>query len=98
MDKMYVLVRADLPPGLQVAQAVHASVEYALRLPSMARSTPNVVVLNVPDESTLLGLAGPAGFLFHEPDVGDEATAYAEVTTGERFSSLPLAGRVPAMT
>lgn len=97
-SKLYVLVRGDLSPGLQVAQAVHAATEYALRLPALARSTPNVVVLSVPDEATLLRFASPSGFLFHEPDVGDEATAYAEVTTGERYSSLPLVGREPVMT
>jgi hypothetical protein len=96
-DKLYVLVRGDLSPGLQLAQAVHAATEYALRFPAMARSTENVVVLNVADEPELLSHAEPSGFLFHEPDVNDEATAYAIVADGRRFSTLPLAGRSPAM-
>ena len=75
-----------------MAQAVHAAVEYALANPATAASTPNTVVLSVPSEDALVGLAED-GILFREPDLGDQATAYAEVTTGERFSSLPLAGR-----
>lgn len=94
---LYVIVRGDLPPGLQMAQAVHAAVEYALANPALAASTPNTVVLTVPCEDALVGLAED-GILFREPDLGDEATAYAEVSTGERFSSLPLAGRTPVMT
>lgn len=88
---MYVLVRDDLPPGSQLAQSIHAAVELTLRQPDVAVATPTVVVLAVPDERELVGHAG-AGVLFTEPDLGDEATAYAEFGDGRRFSNLPLAG------
>lgn len=102
--KLYVLVRSDLTPGLQLAQAVHAATAFALRHPASAASTLNVVVLAVPDEETLLHYADldfytrKYGVLFTEPDLDDEATAYAIVSDGDRFSCLPLAGRVLAMT
>ena len=101
---MYVLVREDLSPGLQLAQAVHASVEFALANPERAKSTPTVVVLGVPDEDTLLAWADTLCFpdckrdeyvLFHEPDLG-EHTALAVVDDGERFASLSLAGAAMA--
>lgn len=102
--KLYVLVRSDLTPGLQLAQAVHAATAFALRHSELAASTPNVVVLAVGGEDALYEAntdgtwLGQPGELFIEPDVGDQATAYATVSGGARFSSLPLAGRVPAMT
>lgn len=52
---MYVLVRADIGQGLQMAQACHAAVELTLRHPVIARATPNTVVLSVADEEALLG-------------------------------------------
>lgn len=100
--KLYVLIRDDLPPGLQLAQAVHAATAFALAHPDLASSTPNVVVLAVADEPALLAHVHAGGrrpgVVFREPDIGDEATAYATVSTGINFSCLPLAGRVPAMT
>lgn len=52
---MYVLVRADIGQGLQMAQACHAAVELTLRHPDTTRATPNTVVLSVADEEDLLG-------------------------------------------
>lgn len=99
---MYVFVRTDLPPGAQLAQAVHAAVEYTLEHP--ARVVPTVVVLAVADEDELLeyadiccGWNGDPSFdaipftLFHEPDLPAH-TALAAVDDGARFSNLPLAG------
>lgn len=98
VEKLYLLVRGDLPPGLQLAQAVHASVEFTLRYRDRAASTPTVVVLTVDDEEQLLGWADVLGWkdrsdyaLFHEPDLG-EHTALAIVSDGTRFAGLPLAG------
>lgn len=94
--RLYVLVRGDLPPGLQYAQAVHAAVEYALTYPERAASTPNAVVLNVLNLEDLLLFAShepQIGVLFHEEDLNDEATAYAAVCEDDRFSGLPLAGK-----
>lgn len=103
---MYVLVRSDLDPGLQLAQAVHAAVEYTLEHPDDVRATPNVVVLSVPDEDTLLEWADVlSGFcsshlqsvkpysLFFEPDINSH-TALCCISDGREFASLPLAGRI----
>lgn len=86
-----------------MAQVAHAAVEFALRYPEQARSTPIGVVLQVPDERALTEWANRLSadpewtdpfVLFHDPDVGDgEYTALSTVSTGECFSSLPLAGR-----
>lgn len=101
---MYVLVRDDLPPGTQLAQAVHAATEYTLSNVDRAASTPTVVVLAVRDQAELLEYADVlCGWcpsrtasrrpyaLFHEPDLG-EHTALATISDGREFSRLPLAG------
>lgn len=98
---MYVLVRRDLTPGLQTAQVAHASIALALREPAKTQATSNVVVLSVADESELLYYAtlidGHGGHAFFEPDV-DGFTAFAAVSDGRAFSSLPLAGAAYAMS
>ena len=96
-----MLIRGDLPPGLQLAQVAHVCTEHALKYPVTAASTPIGIVLEVGDEVDLIDRArdGTAdGVLFHEEDLGGEATAYAEVSDGSRFADLPLAGREPAMS
>lgn len=112
--KLYVLVREDLPTGLQMAQVAHACIEFALHHPDKASSTPIGVVLGVPDEDELLvwadrllGFCGPHADLsepdmpivvFHDPDVGSgEHTAIAVVAGPDKFPSLQLAGKAPAM-
>lgn len=76
-------MRSDLRPGLQMAQAIHAAVEHALRFPEQMKRTPNTIVLAVADERELLewadrlaGWCGPDAHiegtpwtLFHEPDL-----------------------------
>ena len=94
--KFFVLVRGDLSPGMQIAQAVHAAAEYALVHPDHVREVRNLVVLNVLDENDLLDYATihpEIGVLFREEDLDDEATAYATVCDDGRFQGLPLAGR-----
>lgn len=108
---MYVLVRQDLPIGLQMAQAIHAAVELALTHPVRAKKTPNTVVLSVLDEDDLCGWSERIDEqclvtdvnvpykMFREPDLGNEYTALATFSDGKLFSNLPLAGRrqeVPA--
>lgn len=91
---MYVLVRNDLPPGLQMAQAVHAGISHVQKCPDVPL---NLVVLQVRNEIDLVDRSfGHDGTLFREPDIGNEATAFACVSDGRSFSDLPLAGRVMA--
>lgn len=84
-------MRADLAPGAQLAQAVHASIELSQGHDDLPET---VVVLAVADEPALITQAGAVsgGALFREPDLGDEATAYAVVSDGAQFSALVLAG------
>lgn len=96
-QKMYILVREDISPGYQLAQSIHAAVEFTLEHDVAIPRT--VVVLSVPDEATLLDYADAACMargekpyhLFHEPDI-DAHTALCTVSDGTEFSDLPLAG------
>src|SRR6478752_2617779 len=105
--KLYIVVRADLPPGLQLAQAVHAAFQFQGDRRRLVRKwleeSNYLVCLSVPDEESLLELAAEACLgrgipltLVREPDLGDEATALA-LAPGERAqvlcASLPLALR-----
>lgn len=87
-----------------MAQAIHAAVELALAAPDRMSKTPNVVVLQVPDEDALMGWwmtvrrSEAPRQIFFEPDLGGAATALATFSTGEEFSSLPLAGREVTMS
>jgi peptidyl-tRNA hydrolase len=108
--RLYIAVRADLSPGLQAAQAVHAAIEYAAQNHHSAthwRATSNnVVIVSVPDEWALtkLGMrAGQAGIRSYpvwEPDIGNTLTAVAfEPADNPRklVADLPLALREVAM-
>lgn len=90
---MYVLVRDDLTPGQQLAQAVHAAVEHTLKHHETVGRTPTVVVLAVPDEASLRRYASGGGTLFYEPDL-ESYTAMCDIGDGSRFSTLRLAGAV----
>lgn len=107
MEKVYVVVRADLPPGAQIAQACHALSAYAADFPEAHadwhRAGQNLVVLQAPDEEALSAiLLGPAlrdvvrSAWFREPDLAGQLTACAFSGDAERaLSSLPLALRKP---
>lgn len=105
--KLYIAVRADLPPGLQAAQAVHAAFQFYDEHPTQARSwlrrSNFLVVVAVPDEDALLELATEAAMgqglcttKVNEPDLGDEYTAIAlqpGPEAGALCASFPLALR-----
>lgn len=97
--KLYIIVRADLKPGLQAAQACHALRLFSEEHPAEDRAwyenSNNLVLLQVPDEEALLELReranGTPTSLFREPDVDDEATALAIAPSGRKLiSNLPL--------
>jgi peptidyl-tRNA hydrolase len=105
--KLYIAVRADLSPGLQLAQSVHAMAEFFDAHPSFARSWRRrsnfLVVVAVPNEEALLALASEAAMgrelcttIVVEPDLGDEHTALA-IQPGPEAAALcasfPLALR-----
>lgn len=104
---MYVIVRADLSPGLQLAQACHAAVKLCDEHgTSWLAEYPNLVVLQVPDEWTLSQLVDNLSehFVvveFTEPDLGGQVTAVAiapDERVRDHVSTLPLAGKEPAVT
>lgn len=107
MDRLYIVVRGDLPPGLQAAQAVHAAFQFYQAHPEITEKwlvdSNYLVILAVPDEDTLIRLYTEANMgrdlralMVREPDLGDEATAVAlEPGEGSQAlcAQLPLALR-----
>lgn len=97
--RMYVIVRGDLLPGYQMAQAAHAATYLAAESKLSLYQHPTITILNVPNEAVLMNVlemhqhipGDPEPFLFREPDLGNEATAFACYSIGEEFASLPLA-------
>jgi len=102
MEKLYIIVRNDIAPGLQIAQACHALREFVDAYPDLDRAWHtnhrNIVILQVPELSDLAALANEADAKaipcsrFLEPDLGDQLTAIALAREGEKIvSTLPLA-------
>jgi peptidyl-tRNA hydrolase len=104
MEKLYIVVRNDLDPGLQMAQVYHAGREFVARQPELElqwyRGSNNLAVLQVPSMEALALLCKRADALgiayadFHEADLGGELTAVSFAAEGRRIlSSLPRALR-----
>jgi len=103
MLKLFIVVRADLDTGLQLAQAVHAAVQWVIEDPDLSsiwhEKSNNVVVKHVSNEDSLLKLAaagktkGCAVEAFKEPDLNGATTAVAFVGVGANalLRELPLA-------
>lgn len=100
--KMYVIVRSDLKPGLQVAQSCHAMRLFIEEHPKVDQvwyeASNNLVVLGVPNKEALAKLAydltvqGVEVSTFREPDLNNELTAIAAGPAAQRYlSTLPLA-------
>lgn len=108
--RLYIAVRADLPAGLQAAQAVHAAFQFCNEYPEATwpwyRQSNYLIIVAVPDVDALVDLARAAGRLeidhvvVEEPDIETKytAVALAPVPAARRLcSSLPLALRDHAM-
>lgn len=96
MKRLYIVVRNDIAPGLQLAQACHAAREF------MRQSTEdvgdNLVVLGASHRELERLVAAARDVCdvvpFHEPDLGDEMTAAGFGGAAHRLlSSYPLALR-----
>ena len=75
-ERLYFAVREDIPTGRATAQIAHAMDEWAaLHGPQQG----TVVVYSVEDEGHLLEVMPAEGrtILWREPDLSDEATAFA---------------------
>lgn len=104
MEKLYVIVRGDLPAGAQCAQACHALRAFVGEHPATDAAwhegNNNLVVLSCRNEAELLQLQARARELdaptsvFQEPDFDMEHTALAVAGTTSvqrMLSQLPLA-------
>jgi peptidyl-tRNA hydrolase len=109
--RLYVVVRADLSRGLQIAQSVHAAFHFSAEHPDLVgpwlRDSNFLVVCSVPTEGDLMDLISAAHAkgiersAVREPDLDDEITAvaFAPGDAARRLcSALPLALREVAMT
>lgn len=105
MDRLYIVTRADLPPGAQIAQSCHALRAFVELHPELDlawhEAGGNLVVLSVENERALerlythaVDVEGLAGASFCEQDYADALTAVAlEGSAQKLLSSLPLALR-----
>lgn len=102
MDKLYLVTRSDLPPGVRASQLVHAQRQFAAEHPEddlrWFRTSNTVVLLEVPTERELARLeerarvAGTSVAVFREPDLGHQLTSLALGPDGKRHvRSLPKA-------
>lgn len=92
--KLYIVTRSDIPPGLMLAQSVHAGRAFG----GDVSSGENLACLEVPDESALLSLIQRAvcrdipHTVFREPDLDGTVTSVAFGKGARRIlSNLPLA-------
>ncbi len=101
-DKLYAVIRADLPPGPQMAQLGHAISEFWQSHRELAEEWHNqsnfICILHTDDEHSLTRLLiqarsnGIPHAQFREPDYDDELTAIVIHPTGKHLvRHLPLA-------
>jgi hypothetical protein len=107
MNKLYVVVRGDIPTGAQIAQTGHALAAFATGHPERFRAWAepeqrNIVCLAAPSlgalETLLASLLaqGIPCAAFRETDLNDELTGFScGDDAAKMLSSLPLAGREP---
>lgn len=96
MQKLYLVVRADLSPAQQAVQAAHALQAFNLLHPGLTRrwydESNTLAMLEVTDEAKLSELASVADAFgveaarFREPDLGDSLTAIAIGPAGKRLT------------
>lgn len=104
MEPLYIIVRQDLKPGQQLAQAVHAMRQFSEEWPDVDREwfakSNTIVILNIDHEQALDQLKWLAEdkalcvSAFYEPDLGDSLTAIAigpDPQARELCSELDLA-------
>ena len=105
-ERLYLVVRSDLPPGLQMSQVVHAMVAFDRAHPGISEawqdSSNTISILSVPNEASLRKLAdeidcsGDAPWVpFYEPDLAGSMTALA---LGPGYTSQRMVrGLLPAL-
>lgn len=105
-EKLYIITRRDLSPGLQCAQVAHAAFQFAYEHRPLAaqwlQESNFVVILSEENEERLIAFGKwieqnniPVTW-FTEPDINDQVTAIAlapSPRTVELCQTLPLAMR-----
>lgn len=98
-QKLFVLIRKDLPAAVQAVQAGHAVAEFCKRWQFFGNTDWNnetLIYLSVQDEAHLelwkfkLDSRGREYAEFREPDLNDQVTAIACMSSRNIFSNLPL--------
>ena len=103
-DKLYVITRADLEPGYQAVQSIHAAIQFKFEHPEISlnwfEKSNYLGLLSVANEEELIKLTQQAKELdisysiFREPDIDNQITAIA-LAPGPKSkklcSRLPLA-------
>lgn len=105
-NRLYIVVRSDIPLGLQMAQAVHAAFLFTQKHPQLVgeweKNSQYLIIVQVPtgDHLTALSLKARNLDILHEkwqePDLGNATTsiAFAPSSAARKLcGSLPLAGR-----
>lgn len=107
MLKLYIVLRADLTPGLKIPQACHAQDAFYEKHPELyaewRTKYKNLIVKEVANEEALQALhdklfdEGVAGTYYQEEDLGHSLTALAFYgPKAKRFAGpLPLALQPP---
>lgn len=86
MQKLYVLVRTNMPKNYQAVQAGHAVAEFTLQYPELWQNQ-TLIYLRVKDENELQDWADRLheDYIirtpFYEPDLNDEITALAVLSS-----------------
>lgn len=103
--KLVTIVRRDIPPKYQLAQTLHAGLQFALECPERFKQwdedSKSVVCLSAANENALWEIIDRIDpelrsqiSLFREPDLNNELTSialYASYETRKKLSNLPLA-------
>lgn len=104
MPKLYLVSRADLPPGVQACQAMHAMREFGAKFPEIELewylNSNYIAFLEAEDKETLefyideANARGIAYADFYEPDLENDLTSVAFAPTlisRELLACLPTA-------
>lgn len=103
-EKLYIVTRRDLKPGLAAAQVAHAAFLFSYEHRPLAaqwlQESNFLIILSVANEIDLYRLGQQAAkanlpvSYFNEPDIGDQLTAIAvapSLKTVALMADLPLA-------
>jgi hypothetical protein len=101
-NKLFTIVREDIPPGYQLAQTLHAGIDLVLSknhnttASDWKLNSNTVICLSVTDEESLKIVyleavrLGHNPVIFTEPDIGDQFTSFAFISHSEAGRQLEI--------